>query len=128
MLAKKKKKNKKNKQNIIFSILIAIFLLAFAYFLISSTLKISRERAKSVRKLNELRKDVEDLTRRNEELKKGITRSEEDDYWKGKLYEQGYVQPGEEAIVILPAVEEEKEVEETEQKSWFEKVKEAFKF
>ena len=128
MLAKKKKKNRESKQNIVFTILITIFLLAFVYFLINSNLKINRERAESVRRLNELKKDVEDLTRRNEELRKGITRSEEDDYWKGKLYEQGYVQPGEEAIVILPVMEEEKEAEDLEKKSWFEKIKEIFNF
>jgi len=116
-------KNRKTKkdgtyQNIIFSISIGIFLLAIVGFLVVSNLKINQKRAELTEKIEELERDIRLFSERNEQLKAGIARTESDDYWEAKLYEQGYRKPGEETIVIIPPTEGEEEVKATKEKSF----------
>ncbi|MBM3257891.1 MAG: hypothetical protein FJZ05_01595 [Candidatus Nealsonbacteria bacterium] len=106
MIAKKKKIKKDYKfQNILFSVVIGIFLFAVIGFFVVSNLNINRERGDLMDKINELKKDISMLEERNEQLKMGITQTESDAYWEEKLREQGYKKPGEEAIVIIPPEE-----------------------
>jgi len=130
MIAKNRKIKKGGTyQSIISSILIGIFLVAVVGFLVVSNLKINQKRAESMAKIEELKKEIQDLSKRNEELKAGIIRTEDDDYWKGRLYEQGYVEPGEQAVVIVPPSDEKKEETETPKgKGFLETIKEILGF
>ncbi len=103
----------------LFSSLLALFLLLIAGFLVFSNLKINQKRAELKNRIEELRKEVELLEKRNEELKSGIFQTESDAYWEAKLYEQGYKKPGEEAIVVLPPEEESSLEKPTEEKKWW---------
>ena len=115
-------KNRKTKkdgtyQNIVFSVSIGIFLLAIVGFLVVSNLKINQKRAELTEKIEELERDIRLFSERNEQLKAGIVRTESDDYWEAKLYEQGYRKPGEETVVIIPPAGEE-ETKTTKEKSF----------
>jgi cell division protein FtsB len=120
MIAKNRKRKRPGKfKDIFFSSLLALFLLLIAGFLVFSNLKINQKRAELTSKIEELRKEVELLEERNEQLKSGIFQTESDDYWEAKLYEQGYKKPGEEAIVVLPPEEESPSEETAEEKKWW---------
>ena len=73
----------------------------------------------------ELQKEIDELSKRNEELKNGISQTQSSDYQEEKLYEQGYKKPGEEVVVVLPPKEGEKG--ETEKKNFWQKIWERFK-
>lgn len=120
MIAKNRKIKRAGKfKDMLFSSLLALFLLLIAGFLVFSNLKINQKRAELASKIEELRKEVELLEERNEQLKSGIFQTESDDYWEAKLYEQGYKKPGEEAIVVLPPEEESSLEEPAEEKKWW---------
>ncbi len=106
MIAKNRKiKKDKRFQSIFFSVLIGVFLSAVIGFFIVSNLRISQKRGELVEKTEELKKEVQLLEERNEQLKSGITQTESDAYWEAKLREQGYKKPGEEAVVVIPPEE-----------------------
>ena len=106
MIAKKKKIKKDNKfQNVLFSVLIGVFLFAVVGFFIVSNLQINEKRGELMDRIEELKKDIALLEERNEQLKQGISQTESDAYWEEKLREQGYKKPGEGAIVIVPPEE-----------------------
>ncbi len=106
MIAKKKKiKKHKRFQNVFFPVLTGVFLFAIIGFFVVSNLQINQKRGELTDKINELKKDINLLEERNEQLKMGITKTESDAYWEEKLREQGYKKPGEEAIVIIPPEE-----------------------
>ncbi len=70
-----------------------------------------------------LKQEVEILEQKNIELQEGLIQAESDVYWEARLYEQGYIKPGEEPIVILPPpVEEEEPDEIAEEKDFFQNV------
>jgi cell division protein FtsB len=128
MLAKNKKTRKQGKwQNVVPSVLLGIFLAAAVWFLVSSNFQMNQKRAGLVNRVEELKKEIELLSERNRQLKAGITRTEDDDYWKGRLYEQGYVEPGEQAIVVIPPSSEEG-TEPAKEKNLLETIKEMFGF
>ena len=106
MIAKKKNIRKDKKfQNVLFSVLIGVFLFAVVGFFIVSNLQINQKRGELMDRIEELKKDIALLEERNEQLKQGISQTESDAYWEEKLREQGYKKPGEEAIVIVPPEE-----------------------
>jgi cell division protein FtsB len=128
MIAKNKKTKKQNKwQDNAFSILLGLFLAVALWFLVSSNLQVNQKRASLISRVEELREEISVLSARNEQLKSGLAQSQDDDYWKGRLYEQGYVVPGEEAVVIVPPPEN-REVAEEKEKNWLETVKGIFGF
>jgi len=128
MIAKNKKTKKQNKwQDSAFSILLGLFLAVALWFLVSSNLQVNQKRASLISRVEELREEISVLSARNEQLKSGLAQSQDDDYWKGRLYEQGYVVPGEEAVVIVPPPEN-REVAEEKEKNWLETVKGIFGF
>lgn len=102
--------------------------MAFAlWFLVSSNLQMSQKRSVLLGRVEDLKEEIQLLSERNEQLKAGISQTQDDDYWKGRLYEQGYVAPGEEAIVVIPPSEGE-EVKSIEEKSLLETIREMFGF
>lgn len=108
-------------------ILLGLLLLAASGFLIFSNWKISQRRAELTAKIESLKKEIQILEEKNAKLQTGISQTEGGDYWKEKLYEQGYVEKGEQQVVILPQKEEETKKEEKNfwnPQNWLEWIKE----
>jgi cell division protein FtsB len=119
MIAKNKKIKKKSRfKKIIFWVFATFFLIAVGGFLIISNLKIKQKRAEMAEKIESLKQQIQLLSERNQQLKEGIFQAESDDFWKAKLYEQGYKEPGEEVVVIVPP-EKKEQIQETEQDKSF---------
>lgn len=121
MIAKRRKIKKRIDWTKFFSSgLIVIFCLSIIVFLIVSNLKIRPQRIELQKKLDSLKKEWQILAERNQQLKAELEQDEKGIYWERKLREQGYVKPGEQAIVVYPAEEINKtEKKEAEQENNF---------
>lgn len=73
-------------------------------------------------RINELQQDIRLLEEEKEKFESGLLQTEDAAYWEGKIREQGYKKPGEEAVVVLPP--EEAEEKEMEAKSFWQRIKE----
>jgi len=102
MISKSRRFRKDSHQTIFFSILIGILLAAPIGFLTFSNLKISQRRAELTAKIEDFKKEIQILEKKNQELRAGITQTESESYWEERIREQGYKKPGEEQIVVLP--------------------------
>lgn len=67
--------------------------------------------------IDELQQEITALESEKKELESGLIDTEDATYWEGKLREQGYKKPGEEAVVVLPS-EETEEIETPENNFW----------
>jgi len=102
MVAKKIKKKKHFPGNIFYSLLIGIFFLGLVSFLIISNIRITQKRAEMKERIESLRKEIQILEEKNQQLKTGLSQAQQESYWEEKIREQGYKKPGEEVAVILP--------------------------
>ena len=118
MVAKAKKI--KSSHTIFFSTLIGILTLLVIGFLIFSNLKISQKRAELTSRIETLKKEIQILEEKNQELRASLTQTESESYWEEKIREQGYKKPGEEQVVVLPP-EKSQEQEVKEQKNFWQK-------
>ena len=90
------------------------FILTFlAIFLLISNLKIEAKRKELKKEIESLKGELQILEKRNEDLKKVISKAKSQSYWEEKAREEGYLKEGEEAIVIKKIGEKEKEKTET---------------
>lgn len=127
MISKSRRFKKSSYQTMFFSILIGSLLVLVIGFLIFSNLKISQRRADLTARIGDLKKEIQILEKKNQELRAGITQTESESYWEGRIREQGYKKPGEEQVVVLAS--EEGEVGEKEEniswnpRSWLEWIK-----
>jgi cell division protein FtsB len=121
MIAKMKKIKKDSRENIFFSVLILLLIFLVIGFLIYSNLKISQKRTELLTKIENLKKEIQILEEKNEELRAGIEKTESEDYQKEKLYEQGYIEKGEKQVVVLPPKAAEKE-KTSEQKNFWQRL------
>ena len=55
---------------------------------------------------------------KKQELQANIDQTQSETYWEGKLREQGYKKPGEEAVVVLPPEEQKEEIAEEGKGLW----------
>jgi len=101
MISKSRRFKKSSHQTIFFSILIGSLLVLVIGFLIFSNLKISQRRADLTARIGDLKKEIQILEKKNQELRAGITQTESESYWEERAREQGYKKPGEEQIVVL---------------------------
>lgn len=130
MISKSRRFKKSSYQTIFFSILIGSLLVLVIGFLIFSNLKISQRRADLTARIGDLKKEIQILEKKNQELRAGITQTESESYWEGRIREQGYKKPGEEQVVVL--LGEEGEVKKEEESSfwnpqnWWEWIKSKF--
>ena len=127
MISKSRRFRKDSHQTIFFSILTGSLLVLVIGFLIFSNLKISQRRAELTTKIEDLKKEIQILEEKNEELRAGITETHSENYWEEKIREQGYKKPGEEQIVVLPP-EEGEEGKTGEQESFWQKILEKIGF
>jgi len=116
MISKSRRFRKGSHQTIFFSILIGFLLILVIGFLIFSNFKISQRRAELTAKIEDLKKEIQILEEKNQELQAGITETHSESYWEERIREQGYKKPGEEQIVVLPP--EEGEVKKEESSFW----------
>ena len=126
MIAKKNKKRKLFSGNLIYSVLTIIFFAGVVVFLVVSNARISKKRAEMATRIDSLKTEIQDLEEKNQQLKLGLSQSEQEAYWEEKIREQGYQKPGEEVTIVIPSTtnQEEKVV----QKSFWQKIKEKFGF
>ncbi|MDD2696950.1 MAG: hypothetical protein PHE52_02225 [Candidatus Pacebacteria bacterium] len=114
----RKLKKNSNFQNILFAVIVVIFLLGTVSFLVISNWRINQKRADLTTQIKELEKEIQAFEEKNQQLKAGIIQTEDETYWEGKLREQGYKKPGEEAVVVLPAEENNPTSTEKEKSLW----------
>mgnify|MGYP000048598254 CR=1 FL=1 len=95
----------------IFLFLISTFLIIF---LAISNLRIETKRRDLNKEIEKLQTELQILEKRNEELKKAISKAKSESYWEEKAREEGYVKEGEEAIVIKKIREQEEKEEKSE--------------
>jgi len=119
MISKSRRIRKGNShQTIFFSILIGSLLVLVIGFLIFSNLKISQRRAELTAKIEDFKKEIQILEKKNQELRAGITQTESESYWEERIREQGYKKPGEEQVVVLPGEGGEGERTQKEKSLW----------
>ena len=127
MISKSRRFKKSSHQTIFFSTLIGSLLVLVIGFLIFSNLKISQRRADLTARIGDLKKEIQILEKKNQELRAGITQTESESYWEERIREQGYKKPGEEQVVVLPS-EEGEEGKTGEQKSLWQRILEKIGF
>ena len=119
MIANNKKiKRGEEKQSIFFSVFFGILFLGVISFLIISNLRISQKRSDLLERIGELNEEIQSLEVQKQELQENIGQTQSETYWEGKLREQGFKKPGEEAVVVLPSEEQAGENPEEEKGIW----------
>jgi cell division protein FtsL len=118
----KNKRNPKSPESIFFSTLFILLILMVSTFLIISNLKINQKRAELNAQIERLKEETQTLEEKNQKLKATISESEKEDYLEKEARERlGLKKPGEEAVVILPSKNNEKENIQ-EKKNFLEKI------
>jgi len=105
----KRIRKRSTRQTIFFSALIGILVLSVIGFLTFSSFKITQRKAELITKIESLRKEIQILEEKNQELRAGIEKTQSENYWEGKIRKQGYKKPGEEQVVVLPPEESQEE-------------------
>ena len=127
MIAKRRKK-KKSFQEIFLSVLFVFFTLAIIGLLTVSNLKIRERRKELLSQIETLEKEIQNVEKKNQELKAGISESQTEDYLEKEAREKlGLKKPGEEVVAIKKIQSEEKQKEQKEEKSLWQKILEFFK-
>jgi len=124
----KRKKKKKSIQGIFFSVLVVFFVVSIAALLVVSNFKIRERRKELVSQIETLKKEIQNLEEKNQEMKAGISESQTQDYLEKEAREKlGLKKPGEEVVAIKKIQSEEKPTEQKEEKSLWQKFLEFFK-
>jgi cell division protein FtsL len=127
MIAKKRKK-KKSIQGIFFPILVIFFVVSIAALLLVSNFKIREKRKELLSQIETVKKEIQNLEKKNQEMKAGISESQTQDYLEKEAREKlGLKKPGEEVVAIKKIQTEEKPTEQKEEKSLWQKFLEFFK-
>jgi len=74
-------------------------------------------------RIENLKKEIQILENKNQTLQAGIIQTESEDFQKGKLYEQGYIEKGATQVVVL---QEQEEVKVKQRKNLWQKFLESF--
>ena len=114
-------------RTIFFSSIILLLVLFFLGFLIVSNWKINQRRAELISQITTLEKEIEELEKKNQELKAGASQFSDESYLEEMAREKlGLKKPGEEVVVVLPPEEKEEPVKE--EKSLWQKILEKLGF
>ena len=97
----KKQRKKKNKEEVIFQVVFFGLIFLFFAFLALSNYRISKRRAELTEKIESLRQEIETMEQERGQLEEGISQTQEEIYWEGKIREQGYVREGENQVIVL---------------------------
>jgi len=105
------KKNKKWKN--LFFILLIIFVLAIAGFLVISNSRLGKARSQLIEKIESLKKEIQKAGEKNQELKQQVSESSQESFIEKEARERLNLQkPGEKVVVVLPPKEEKQEIQE----------------
>ncbi|MFH1036952.1 MAG: septum formation initiator family protein [Patescibacteria group bacterium] len=123
MLAKKGKKN----QTPLWTAVMVLLILAVTGFLVYTNWRIRERRSSLSERIESLQKEIQDLQEKNSELKEGIDQSQSQEYLEQMARENlDLKKPGEDVIVVkMPSTTTE---ENTEEKSFWQKIWEKFNF
>lgn len=123
-----KKRNKEFlKDKILFQIIIIIFLI-FIVLLLSADFRIYKKRQELNNKINNYKKEIEEIKNNNEKLKNKIANSDNIDYLEKIAYEQlGEARPGETVYSFVYQKEDQKNEEKKEDLNFFENLWNWFK-
>lgn len=121
---KKFRKQEIKQPKFFLSILLFIFfilcILIIIFFLIISNIKINYKKNLFQSQIETLKKQVEDLERKNQELKANISESQTDFFVEKKIREDlGFKKTDEEVVAVIPSTEKKQEkVIETKKNFW----------
>jgi len=123
MIQKTKKiKRGSSFKTVFFSVLILLLIFFFIGFLIVSNWRINQRRGELISQIKILEKAIEELEKKNQELKAGMSQFSDEGYLEKEAREKlGLKKPGEEVVVVLPPPEKEEETKEEKgfwQKIW----------
>lgn len=126
----RRKKEESSLQTIFFSIFLGILILAAIGFLVFSNLQINKRRTELTLRLESLKKEIEILVEKNQELTAKISQVQKESYLEKEARERLNLKKiGEEMVVVLaPEKSEENETEEKKNffEKWWEKIKSKF--
>ena len=124
----RRKKEGSSLKTIFFSIFLGILILAAIGFLVFSNLQINKRRTELTLRLESLKKEIEILVEKNQELTAKISKTQKESYLEKEARERlNLKKPGEEMVVVLsPEKSEENETEE--KKSFWQKFLEKLGF
>lgn len=124
----RRKKAGSSLQTIFFSIFLGILILAAIGFLVFSNLQINKRRTELTLRLESLKKEIEILVEKNQELTAKIPQVQKESYLEKEARERlNLKKPGEEMVVVLSPDKSEEEKPE-EQKSFWQKFLEKLGF
>ena len=122
----KRGKNKKSIKSIFFLSFLAFLFIFIVGFLFYSNYKINQRRNSLTVRITELRSQVGELEKLNQDLKEGIIDIESEDYLEKVARNQlGMRRPDEEVVVIQTEEAEDEWIEE--KKTWWDKIKDFWK-
>ena len=104
-----------------FSLMIYVFLgISLFGFLIFSNWRIHQRRAELISEIKRVESEIQLLDKKNSELNQGISNLSNENYLEEVAREKlGLKKPGEEVVVVVPALQEEKKVEEEKNKGFW---------
>jgi cell division protein FtsB len=124
----KKSKKKKSFQKIFLSFLFSSFAVAIVVLLVTSSLRMRERRKELVSQTEVLKKEIQNLEGKNQELKAGISQSQTQDYLEEVAREKlGLKKPGEEVVAIKKIQSEGGTNETKQEKNLWQKILEFFK-
>ncbi len=124
----KKSKKKASFSDIFFYIFLGGLVLTVTGFLIASNLKINKKRGELLAQISYLKREIQLLEEKNQNLKTRILEKETESYLEKEARDRlGLKKPGEKVIVVLPPEKTEKNDIEKE-KDFLQKLLEKFKF
>jgi cell division protein FtsB len=124
----KKSKKKKSFQKIFTSFLFSSFAVAIVVLLVTSSFRMRERRKELVSQIEVLKKEIQNLEGKNQELKMGISQSQTQDYLEKEARESlGLKKPGEEVVAIKKIQSEEGANETRQEKNLWQKILEFFK-
>lgn len=107
------------RQTIFFSTLIGCLVLLVIGFLVFSNLKISQKRAELTARIESLKKEIQILEEKNEELQAGISQGSSQTFLEKEARERlGLQKSGEQMVVVLPPEGSEEEKTKEQKNFW----------
>lgn len=101
MIAKKPKKIKE-KSDVFFQVAFSILTIFLVGFLLVSNVKIEKRRSEMSVRIDSLKKEIQTLQQKKDELESNLSQTGKESYWEEKIREEGYVKEGENPVVVMP--------------------------
>lgn len=115
----KKSKKGETRQTIFFSIFLGCLILIVIGFLVISNWKINQKRVELRSQIEALRKEIQILEEKKQELEAGISQTKGEEYLEKEAREKlGLKKPGEEVVAILPPEKNEEDYNPPTTRPW----------